>query len=187
MLFLFYLFQENRTAFVRPCQKKSIFPDTRWQTDWWPVSGRTQLALFHSYTVQGTSCAWLNDFIMKLRKSHLVTAEWIRAMMVKLGGGLGQRLEGLWQCKHWTCRLWCAWRAGTKTEFVQSRAGSARPKALCILVQQKVMRNKLRREGECTCIMEKKYVKYLRMCKLTEVKVKYYFMLCWTFASFITS
>lgn len=86
MLFLFYLFQENRTAFVRPCQKKSIFPDTRWQTDWWPVSGRTQLALFHSYTVQGTSCAWLNDFIMKLRKSHLVTAEWIRAMMVKLGG-----------------------------------------------------------------------------------------------------
>lgn len=38
-------------------------------------------------SVQGTSCAWLNDFIMKHKgESHLATVGWIRSTKGKLGG-----------------------------------------------------------------------------------------------------
>lgn len=62
---------------------------------------------------------------------HILGAESLSHSWVDTGyeegtGGPERRLEGLWQYKGWTARLWCAWRAGTKPGFAQTTGESVR-------------------------------------------------------------
>lgn len=62
---------------------------------------------------------------------HILGAESLSHSWVDTGyeegtGGPEWSLEGLWQYKGWTARLWCAWRAGTKPGFAQTTGESVR-------------------------------------------------------------